>query len=203
MSGYTKKPAFKKNNSYDNNGSSSFSSRNPTVKPDPNSWGAFEHASEPWKQQQSTRVRSFPNSKTAYDPESSAFDSSAGSNDGWITKTNPQKRDGMKNTAGSTSSFDKKEFSQTLQKVTPRFDDKMYAELGLQPDVFKTEPELEVLNHEQSEVIKSILLAGLSVFFSGPAGTGKSRILAVLEHLNSMCETPKKIVLTATTGIAA
>jgi ATP-dependent DNA helicase PIF1 len=66
------------------------------------------------------------------------------------------------------------------------------------------------LNDEQRLVIESIL-SGYNVFFTGPAGSGKSHILSTLQRLNdgggrstAMMDMPtKKIVVTATTGIAA
>ena len=58
------------------------------------------------------------------------------------------------------------------------------------------------LSPEQQEVVSAIL-AGQSVFFTGPAGTGKSRIL---KRLTEELEERKMIsstYFTATTGIAA
>ena len=55
------------------------------------------------------------------------------------------------------------------------------------------------LNAEQRLVIESIL-SGYNVFFTGPAGSGKSHILATLQRL--LAKT-RRVVVTATTGIAA
>jgi len=66
------------------------------------------------------------------------------------------------------------------------------------------------LNELQSQVVASVL-SGYSVFFSGPAGSGKSFILRSILYLNEhgsslvqpVMRRKKNIVLTATTGIAA
>jgi len=63
------------------------------------------------------------------------------------------------------------------------------------------------LNDEQCRVVESIL-SGHSTFFTGPAGSGKSHILSALFDANEMGiggknGQPRKIVITATTGVAA
>jgi hypothetical protein len=68
-------------------------------------------------------------------------------------------------------------------------------------------PDLQsTLNHEQCTVVRHIL-SGHSVFFTGPAGSGKSHILQTLLRANaagcSCFDSPRNIVLTATTGVAA
>mmetsp|Transcript_20595 Transcript_20595/g.30252 ORF Transcript_20595/g.30252 Transcript_20595/m.30252 type:complete len:400 (+) Transcript_20595:101-1300(+) len=67
-----------------------------------------------------------------------------------------------------------------------------------------TAPDDGSLNTEQRLVVESVL-SGYSTFFTGPAGTGKSHVLASILKLNEEGEiAPKRrIVITATTGIAA
>ena len=57
------------------------------------------------------------------------------------------------------------------------------------------------LNVQQRTIIESVL-SGHSVFFTGPAGSGKSHILNTLLKANEEL-TKKRIVVTATTGVAA
>lgn len=69
-------------------------------------------------------------------------------------------------------------------------------------------PELRsTLCTEQCTVVESIL-SGHSTFFSGPAGSGKSHVLNTLLKANSLGlggknDNPRKIVVTATTGVSA
>jgi ATP-dependent DNA helicase PIF1 len=63
------------------------------------------------------------------------------------------------------------------------------------------------LNDEQCRVVESVL-SGHSTFFSGPAGSGKSHVLSTLLNANEhgvggRDGRPRKIVVTATTGVAA
>eukprot|EP00586_Coscinodiscus_wailesii_P019392 CAMPEP_0172500930 /NCGR_PEP_ID=MMETSP1066-20121228/144210_1 /TAXON_ID=671091 /ORGANISM="Coscinodiscus wailesii, Strain CCMP2513" /LENGTH=651 /DNA_ID=CAMNT_0013275431 /DNA_START=541 /DNA_END=2496 /DNA_ORIENTATION=+ len=61
------------------------------------------------------------------------------------------------------------------------------------------------LNLEQRHVVESVL-SGHSTFFTGPAGSGKSHVLSSILRLNDDTDvTPRKrkIIVTATTGIAA
>ena len=70
----------------------------------------------------------------------------------------------------------------------------------LPPDLRST------LNKEQCEVVESIL-SGHSTFFTGPAGSGKSHVLKSLLTANGLGlgndGTPRRIVVTATTGVSA
>jgi hypothetical protein len=79
------------------------------------------------------------------------------------------------------------------------------------PITVRLPPEYRsTLNNEQCSIIESIL-SGNSVFFTGPAGSGKSHILKNLLKANSELGDTlltgtagcKNIVLTATTGVAA
>jgi len=64
------------------------------------------------------------------------------------------------------------------------------------------------LNPQQLNIVTSVV-AGLSTFYTGPAGTGKSHVLSAILRSIEMLNPPanrkqrKSIVLTATTGIAA
>ena len=63
------------------------------------------------------------------------------------------------------------------------------------------------LNDEQCRVVESVL-SGHSTFFTGPAGSGKSHVLSTLLKANEQGVggkhgKPRKIVVTATTGVAA
>ncbi|KAL7536983.1 hypothetical protein ACHAXR_007524 [Thalassiosira sp. AJA248-18] len=63
------------------------------------------------------------------------------------------------------------------------------------------------LNGEQCKVVESVL-SGHSTFFTGPAGSGKSHVLSTLIKANEQGVggrngNPRKIVVTATTGVAA
>jgi hypothetical protein len=75
------------------------------------------------------------------------------------------------------------------------------------PITIQLPPELRsTLNKEQCSVVESIL-SGNSVFFTGPAGSGKSHILKSLLKANELGlgpnGQPRNIVVTATTGVAA
>ncbi|KAL9190689.1 hypothetical protein ACHAXT_000395 [Thalassiosira profunda] len=71
----------------------------------------------------------------------------------------------------------------------------------------KLPPDLRsTLNGEQCRVVESVL-SGHSTFFTGPAGSGKSHVLSTLLKVNEcgvgIKGRPRKIVVTATTGVAA
>ena len=72
--------------------------------------------------------------------------------------------------------------------------------VSLPPDLRST------LNDEQCRVVESVL-SGHSTFFTGPAGSGKSHVLSTLLRANGGGVggngRPRKIVVTATTGVAA
>ena len=75
------------------------------------------------------------------------------------------------------------------------------------PITVRLPPELKsTLNAEQLSVVESIL-SGHSVFFTGPAGSGKSHILQTVLKANergiSITNSRRNIVVTATTGVAA
>lgn len=78
------------------------------------------------------------------------------------------------------------------------------------PITVELPPELRsTLNKEQCSIVESVL-SGNSVFFTGPAGSGKSHVLKSLLKANELGLGPngtigesKSIVLTATTGVAA
>lgn len=78
------------------------------------------------------------------------------------------------------------------------------------PLAVRLPPELKsTLNAEQTSVVESVL-SGHSVFFTGPAGSGKSHILQTLLKANETGigigitgNRRKNIVITATTGVAA
>lgn len=77
--------------------------------------------------------------------------------------------------------------------------------LNVAPTITVTLPnELRsTLNNEQCQVVESVL-SGYSTFFTGPAGSGKSHILSTILRANTEgITTRKKIVVTATTGVAA
>lgn len=78
------------------------------------------------------------------------------------------------------------------------------------PITIELPPDLRsTLNKEQCSIVESIL-SGNSVFFTGPAGSGKSHVLKSLLKANNLglepngtIGEPRNIVLTATTGVAA
>jgi hypothetical protein len=81
--------------------------------------------------------------------------------------------------------------------------------LNIAPTITVTLPtELRsTLNKEQCQVVESVL-SGYSTFFTGPAGSGKSHILSTILRANNnegigITARKKKIVVTATTGVAA
>ena len=77
--------------------------------------------------------------------------------------------------------------------------------LNVAPTITVTLPnELRsTLNSEQCQVVESVL-SGYSTFFTGPAGSGKSHILSTILRANTEgIIARKKIVVTATTGVAA
>ena len=90
--------------------------------------------------------------------------------------------------------FQNKEFLASLARPPP-------ITASLPPDMRST------LNVEQCRVVESVL-SGHSTFFSGPAGSGKSHVLSTLLSANDhgvggRDGRPRKIVVTATTGVAA
>ena len=83
----------------------------------------------------------------------------------------------------------------------------LHASLTNPPSISVSLPDdlRSTLNKEQCSVVESIL-SGHSVFFTGPAGSGKSHILKTLQAANALGLSNNgqmNIVLTATTGVAA
>ena len=77
--------------------------------------------------------------------------------------------------------------------------------LNVAPTITVTLPNdlRSTLNSEQCQVVESVL-SGYSTFFTGPAGSGKSHILSTILRANiEGIIARKKIVVTATTGVAA
>ena len=73
------------------------------------------------------------------------------------------------------------------------------------PSIRIPDEEAHTLNTEQRLVVESVL-SGYNTFFTGPAGSGKSHILDHIQRLNHLDlegRVKKKIVVTATTGLAA
>lgn len=73
------------------------------------------------------------------------------------------------------------------------------------PQVMDGDPEAELLTEEQRFIMDLVLSEGNSVFFTGPAGTGKSfllRKIIVFLIARHMFE-PGAVAVTASTGIAA
>ncbi|KAJ7587969.1 PIF1-like helicase-domain-containing protein [Mycena floridula] len=62
-----------------------------------------------------------------------------------------------------------------------------------------------ILNEEQTKVLRLVVDDGESLFFSGPAGTGKSLLLrAIIQGLvRKFRNTPEAVSVTASTGMAA
>lgn len=95
---------------------------------------------------------------------------------------------------GGSSLFQNAEFLKSLAHPPP-------ITVNLPPDLRST------LNDEQCRVVESVL-SGHSTFFTGPAGSGKSHVLSTLLMANEQGVggrdgRPRKIVVTATTGVAA
>ncbi|KAL7533853.1 hypothetical protein ACHAWF_004646, partial [Thalassiosira exigua] len=102
-------------------------------------------------------------------------------------------RDGP-STSGGCALFRNRDFLRSLASPPP-------VAAVLPPDLRST------LNDEQRRVVESIL-SGHSTFFTGPAGSGKSHVLSSLLTANELgvgspSGTPRKVVVTATTGVAA
>lgn len=72
------------------------------------------------------------------------------------------------------------------------------------PTVVLPDEYSSTLGDEQRVVVESVL-SGFSTFFTGPAGSGKSHVLNMILQLNEeeLISRKKRIVVTATTGIAA
>ncbi|GMI46743.1 hypothetical protein TrCOL_g1689 [Triparma columacea] len=78
------------------------------------------------------------------------------------------------------------------------------ANIGIDPEtVYSIDEGLKSLNEQQKSIVHSVIFGGQNVFFTGPAGTGKSKVLNSIIRLNKMAKRPKNIVVSATTGIAA
>lgn len=94
------------------------------------------------------------------------------------------------------------------QSINPSFTSVLLQSLTNPPPITVTlPPDLRsTLNTEQCQVVESIL-SGHSTFFTGPAGSGKSHVLQSLLAANSLGigkdGRPRKIVVTATTGVSA
>lgn len=98
------------------------------------------------------------------------------------------------NTAGGFNLFQNSAFMKTISNPPP-------ITSNLPNDLRST------LNDEQCQVVESIL-SGHSTFFTGPAGSGKSHVLKTLLKANTLGVggrngRPRKVVVTATTGVAA
>ena len=66
----------------------------------------------------------------------------------------------------------------------------------------ESESKSKVLNSQQEEALK-FMEDGVSIALVSPAGTGKSFLIEHFVSRNKLCETPKNIGLTSTTGTSA
>jgi ATP-dependent exoDNAse (exonuclease V) alpha subunit len=130
------------------------------------------------------RIGTLPLMNNDNDYERNLFDSSNASNT--TTTTN--------SSSSSSSIFQNANFLNSL---------------NIAPTITVTLPQelRSSLNNEQCQVVESVL-SGYSTFFTGPAGSGKSHILSTIlrannEGITTGRKTKKKIVVTATTGVAA
>jgi hypothetical protein len=119
-------------------------------------------------------------------PSIAQSDPSSGGRGGW-------KGSGNDGALGSSLFQNNAEFMKSLAHPPP-------VTVSLPPDLRST------LNDEQCRVVESVL-SGHSTFFTGPAGSGKSHVLSTLLRANEQGVSgngrPRKIVVTATTGVAA
>lgn len=121
---------------------------------------------------------------------------------GWINKNNT----GSQKFAGAYTSnkFNAVEFEKKLKNKKLNMNKSMSSNIGLDPQtVFSSDDEFKALNQEQRLIVESVIFGGFNVFFTGPAGTGKSKVLNSILRMNQMGNRPKKVVISATTGIAA
>mmetsp|Transcript_22477 Transcript_22477/g.46718 ORF Transcript_22477/g.46718 Transcript_22477/m.46718 type:complete len:710 (+) Transcript_22477:226-2355(+) len=190
------------------------------------SWGAYEGKFDGWKvgggsggggDSCDSRVRNFPSSSSSsgsgmyssaynstYAPPPSTAPSSGStkqkSSSGWINKHNS----GSQKHAGDISKFDEVMFERKMKSKEVRVSKTQANSIGLDPTtIYSLDEGLKSLNTQQRSIVHSVIFGGLNVFFTGPAGTGKSKVLNSIIRMNKMTKKPKNIVVSATTGIAA
>ncbi|GMI50860.1 hypothetical protein TeGR_g13002, partial [Tetraparma gracilis] len=71
--------------------------------------------------------------------------------------------------------FDPAAFRAALRNDPPRVTASMSAALGFDRSVFESDEDLRQLNGEQRAIVEAVVFGGQSCFFTGPAGTGKSK----------------------------
>ncbi|GMH83675.1 hypothetical protein TL16_g09678 [Triparma laevis f. inornata] len=180
-------------------------------------WGAYENRFDGWRptfaNDNSSQVRRDPVERRFKNNNNDNSDSNNNSNNNSNSKKRPwtDKNSVSSKFAGGRNSnfnqrakpFDPKTFRQSLQH-TPLEDSQNYLTQYFKgEDVFTSHPQLSKLNSLQKSILTLALLQKTSVFFTGPAGTGKSLVVKSLIYLNHLMPQPKKIAVTATTGIAA
>jgi len=99
--------------------------------------------------------------------------------------------------------FDPVLFESKLQDVPAPSSRTTAQFLGFTTAIYDTDPSLRLLNPQQRSIVTAVIFGQQSCFFTGPAGTGKTKVLSAISRLNALAIRPRKIVVTATTGIAA
>ena len=101
------------------------------------------------------------------------------------------------------TAFDSFSFKADIRDREVKYSDAEINErFGRMPKDIWRDPKYSCLNEEQRLVVESVLFCNYSVFFTGPAGTGKSHVLNTIKLLNRESVSPKRIAFTAMTGIA-
>ena len=116
----------------------------------------------------------------------------------WQSKNSVVDKGGL----GVPEPFDYERFKSSCRDKPLDYDDaELERRLGFSSKVLDG-GDYASLNDEQRLVVASVLFCNHSVFFTGPAGTGKSRVLNAITKLNSASRRPLRVHVAATTGIA-
>ena len=69
--------------------------------------------------------------------------------------------------------------------------ERMMKSMGISPEDISNDEELASLDAKQRMIVMDVVFGKLNVFFTGPAGTGKSKVLNAITRLCELCRNRK------------
>ncbi|KAK5989155.1 ATP-dependent DNA helicase PIF1 [Cladobotryum mycophilum] len=120
-----------------------------------------------------------------------------------LTSTPPAKAKNIWDASASAIKEQKKQLKSQRQAQTDSPEEEVVTEFGKSRDTSKN--DAISLSSEQEHVLDLVVNQNKSVFFTGPAGTGKSVLMrAIINKLRAKySREPDRIAVTASTGLAA
>lgn len=127
--------------------------------------------------------------------------------EGLVARTPMRKANGFLDPTASAIKEQKRQLKNQRQPQQDSLDRNSVDVQALQDSIENHGPKSAAihLSNEQKHVIDLVVNQGKSVFFTGPAGTGKSVLMrAIIEELKKKyAKDPERVAVTASTGLAA